>query len=294
MAFFAEIFQTNEIEWYYFVIPLIVLFGGNMLLGILVQLFFKKDNSWIDAWWSLSFLFPNITILIIRAVQGEAISARMWLITALVAVWALRLSIYIFVRHKREDYRYKEMREDWTAQGVCVYYTKAFVFIYGMQGLFSLVNNASVLYVNIWSKGTIDGKTDLSLNFLDIIGAVIWALGFGIELMSDRQLANHLANPKPGTGKFIKSGLWRYSRHPNYFGEAVLWWGIFLIAVSVEWGWITFFSAGFINFLLRFVSGVPFPEKKYKSNPEWQQYCKETNVFCLWFYKTVATDDQFI
>ena len=113
--------------------------------------------------------------------------------------------------------------------------------------------------------------------------------------MSDKQLANHLANPKPGTGKFIKSGLWRYSRHPNYFGEAVLWWGIFLIALNVEYGWITFFSAAFINFLLRFVSGVPFPEKKYKSNPEWQQYCKETNVFCLWFYKKASGgEDEFL
>jgi len=81
----------------------------------------------------------------------QAITARMWLITACVAIWSLRLSIYIFIRHKREDYRYKEMRERWTAEGVCVYYTKAFVFVYGMQGLFSLINNASVLYVNLWS-----------------------------------------------------------------------------------------------------------------------------------------------
>ena len=136
----------------YFIWPLVTLFGGNMLLGLLVQIFFKKDNSWIDAWWSLSFLLPNIVVFIIRAVNGIGITARMWLITSCLAIWSLRLSIYIFVRHKREDYRYKEMREDWTKQGVCVYYTKAFVFIYGMQGLFSLVNNASVLYVNIWSS----------------------------------------------------------------------------------------------------------------------------------------------
>ena len=98
----------------YFIWPLVTLFGGNMLLGLLVQIFFKKDNSWIDAWWSLSFLLPNIVIFIIRAVNGVGITARMWLITSCVAIWALRLSIYIFVRHKREDYRYKEMREDWT------------------------------------------------------------------------------------------------------------------------------------------------------------------------------------
>lgn len=79
-----------------------------------------------------------------------------------------------------------------------------------------------------------------------------------------------MANPKPGTGKFIKSGLWRYSRHPNYFGEAVLWWGIWLISCGVYNGWITIFSCIFITIFLRFVSGVPFPEKKYAENPEWQ------------------------
>ena len=78
-----------------------------------------------------------------------------------------------------------------------------------------------------------------------------------------------MARPKPGTGKFIKSGLWRYSRHPNYFGEAVMWWGIFIIAVNVQYGFICVYSPMFINFFLRFVSGVPFPEKKYAKNPEW-------------------------
>ena len=84
-------------------------------------------------------------------------------------------------------------------------------------------------------------------------------------------------------GKFIRTGLWKYSRHPNYFGEAVMWWGLYIISCSLEYGWITFFSAAFITFLLRFVSGVPFPEKKYASNPEWKVVCEETNVFCLWF-----------
>ena len=78
----------------------------------------------------------------------------MWLATGLVSAWMLRLSSYIWVRHKKEDWRYKEMREDWTEQGVCVYYTKAFVFIYGMQGVFSIVNASSLYYINIFSLGT--------------------------------------------------------------------------------------------------------------------------------------------
>jgi len=93
-----------------------------------------------------------------------------------------------------------------------------------------------------------------------------------------------LASPKPGTGKFIKSGLWRYSRHPNYFGEAVMWWGLWIIALGVEWGWVTIYSCIFMTLCLRFIS-TPLPENKYKNNPEWQAYCKETNIFCLWFAK---------
>merc|ERR1712100_459364 len=127
----------------------------------------------------------------------------------------------------------------------------------------SLINNASVLYVNIFSKD--NGPVFWS----DILGLCIWVLGFTIEVMSDAQLASHLAKPKPGTGKFIKSGLWRYSRHPNYFGEAVMWWGIFLISCGITNGWITVYSCIFITFFLRFVSGVPFPEAKYANNPEW-------------------------
>ena len=114
------VFPSNEIPSKFFFAPILAVFGGNILLGILVQIFFKKDNSWIDAWWSISFLIPNILVLILRGTAPEEempfryISARMWLITACVALWSLRLSIYIFIRHKREDYRYKEMREEWT------------------------------------------------------------------------------------------------------------------------------------------------------------------------------------
>ncbi len=78
-----------------------------------------------------------------------------------------------------------------------------------------------------------------------------------------------MKNPNPDGGKFIKSGLWRYSRHPNYFGESVMWWGIWLMSVSIDMGYVTVYSCLFITFFLRFVSGVPFPEKKYENNEEW-------------------------
>ena len=79
-----------------------------------------------------------------------------------------------------------------------------------------------------------------------------------------------MTNPEPNTVKFIKSGLWRYSRHPNYFGESVMWWGIWLMSVSINLGYVTIYSCLFITLIIRFVSGVPFPEEKYKDNEEWQ------------------------
>ena len=151
------------------------------------------------------------------------------------------------------------MRKGWEAKGTCYYYFAAFTFVFMMQALFSIIINSSALFVSIWS-----GPDFFAL---DVVGACLWAFGFIFELVADCQL-QQFRNDSSNRGKIIKSGLWRYSRHPNYFGEAVLWWGIYLIACSVEYGWITFFSALFITLLIRFVSGVPLLENKYKERPE--------------------------
>jgi steroid 5-alpha reductase family enzyme len=93
-------------------------------------------------------------------------------------------------------------------------------------------------------------------------------------------------------GKLMTSGLWRYSRHPNYFGEAVIWWGIFLIACSIERGWITFYSALVVTLLLRFVSGVPILEKKYESREDFKAYKQQTNCFVPWFPRQVSNTNS--
>lgn len=191
--------------------------------------------------------------------------------------WAMRLSFYIGMRHKGEDYRYKEMREDWEKHGMLGYYVISFFVVYMLQALFSVITNSSNLFIAIFSK-------DDDIAWTDFLGTTVFVAGFLIEVIADAQLASFLARPKrPGQGKFLKSGLWRYSRHPNYFGEAVIWFGIFIIACGLEYGWITVYAPIFITLCLRFLSGVPFPEKKYKDHPEWQQYCRETNVFVPWF-----------
>lgn len=122
---------------------------------------------------------------------------------------------------------------------------------------------------------------------LDFIGISVWLFGFIFEWVGDDQLRRHLADKTPGKEKFIKWGLWKYTRHPNYFGESVLWWGIYLITCSVPGGENTFFAPLFITILVRYISGVPLLEEKYQDNADFKQYCTETNVFCPWF-NTVA------
>lgn len=270
---------NQNVGYELFVYPIMTVFITNILLYIYCQTCGKKDNSWIDVMWGMSFIFPNILILILRGY--EEIQPRMILITMLVSIWGLRLSIYIWLRHKSEDYRYKEMRNGWENSGKVFYYLAAFFFVFIFQGFLSLIVNSSALFVNIY---TIDDK----LLWTDYLGTLIWIIGFLIEVISDFQLSSHLKNPEVGSGKFLRTGLWRYSRHPNYFGESVLWWGIFIIGCSLEYGWIMIFSCIFITLLIRFVSGVPFPEKKYKENKEWIEYCKETNIFVPWFVKDSA------
>lgn len=246
-----------------FWLPVAVVFGFNMLFGVWCQ--FKKDNSYIDVIWGLTFVWPAIALLILRLSTDPVPDVRCWIVFALITFWALRLSIHIGKRHNGEDFRYQDMRKRWTeAGGAFGFYWRTFLFVFGMQGLFSLIVNSAALFVYIYS----DSGTHLIWS--DYVGIFIWVLGFVIEWVGDNQLKNHLADKTPGKKKFIQHGLWRYTRHPNYFGEAVLWWGIWFLALSVKWGWITFYAPLFIGLLIRFVSGVPLLEEKYKGRPEWE------------------------
>lgn len=174
---------------------------------------------------------------------------------------------------------------------MCFYYVMTFLVIYMGQAVATIITAAPVLYVMIQSYGMINDfqkwvtHDDTRIFALDVVGLLIFLGGLGMEVLSDMQLQTHLKHPKPGSGKFCTVGFWRYSRHPNYFGEAVLWWGLYVIACNLEYGWATFFAPIFTTLMLRFVTGVPLLEKKYKDNYGYQQYCKQTNCFVPWKYK---------
>jgi len=261
-----------------FWLPFAIVFSINFLYFIFCQC--VKDNSWIDVFWGLIFIEPIVGTLIVQLIRGQQIPIRSYLILGLVTLWALRLALHIGLRHKGEDFRYQDMRKRWSEGGSCEYYSKTIGYIFMMQGLFSLVANAACLYTVILTPNT-------ALRWNDYLGVGVWFIGFAIEVAADLQLRAHLKDTTPGKGKFCKRGLWKYSRHPNYFGEAVLWWGPYIICCSVYFGWTMVFAPLFIGYLVRFLSGVPMLEAKYEGNPEFKHYCRETNVFALWCNKTV-------
>jgi steroid 5-alpha reductase family enzyme len=122
------------------------------------------------------------------------------------------------------------------------------------------------------------------LGLLEIIGAAVWIIGYLFESIGDLQMMNFKKDPA-NKGKIITSGVWKYTRHPNYFGESAMWWGIFLIVVNIANGLWGIISPATITFLLLFVSGIPLLEKKYKDNPEFQEYARKTSIFIPWFPK---------
>lgn len=154
------------------------------------------------------------------------------------------------------------MRRRWSEKGGQGWvWFMGFSYVFMMQALFSVIINAASLKVMLSAaKGP--------LSFVDYAGVGIFALGFLTEAISDHQLQSFRDNPKRVPGSVIDTGLWRYSRHPNYFGEALLWWGLYLLTCSgVNRGYFYFFSPLIITLLLRYVSGVPLLEKHFAKNP---------------------------
>lgn len=218
----------------------------------------------VDVAWGGAFIVIALSSLIL----GGGSSLK-YLVSSLVVIWGLRLSFYIFKRFKRsksEDPRYREMRKSWHG-GEAI---NAFIRIFLVQGILALIVSASVIMVNL--------SSEVSIGFTAYAGLLVWIVGFLFESIGDSQLRAHLANPA-SEGKLMTTGLWRYTRHPNYFGEAVQWWGMFIIALSVPYGWMSIVGPLTITALLLFVSGVPLTEKRFEDRPGWNSYKKRTSVF---------------
>jgi steroid 5-alpha reductase family enzyme len=231
---------------------------------------FKKDNSIADIGWGLGFTIVALLTFFLQ----HGFTARHLLVTALVVIWGMRLAIHIYVRHRGrgEDPRYAAWRKEW---GNWVH-VRSFFQVFMLQGLLLLAISYVVILIN--------SSSQKGLSFLDICGLVVWVIGFLFESIGDFQLKKFIGNEQ-NRGRILTTGLWRYTRHPNYFGEATMWWGIFLIALSVPYGWTAIISPAVITFLLLRVSGVILLEKEFTDNEEFKEYKRKTSAFIPWFPK---------
>lgn len=230
----------------------------------------KKDNSIVDIAWGMGFILVSLFTLYLEASDNK----RFHLLVLLILIWGLRLSFYILARNrgKKEDFRYAQWRRDWGRFWII----RSFVQVFMLQAFFLLTIVYPLLMVS--------QSTFTSFTFLDLIGVALWLLGFLFQALGDYQKSAFKKN-SANKGKIMQSGLWRYSRHPNYFGESAMWWGIFIITLNIKHGIYAIFSPAIITFLLLFVSGIPLLEKRYKNNADFQDYKKRTSAFIPWFPK---------
>jgi steroid 5-alpha reductase family enzyme len=251
----------------------IYLTAGLVILSLMTLLWLVslalKDSSIVDIFWGTGFV---IIYWVYFALTPDSYLLRKWLMGILVTIWGLRLSLYILWRNwgKPEDYRYqawrKEAGSNWWWQG--------FFRVFLLQGILMWVISTPLLAVQ-------SGGESAHPVLFDALGLVLWAIGFFFESVGDFQLARFKANPA-NQGKVLDRGVWRFTRHPNYFGDSAQWWGYYLISAS-SGGWWTIFSPTLMTLLLLRVSGVALLEKTLETRPGYKEYIEKTSPFIPWF-----------
>lgn len=242
-------------------IALIVILAVGVVSWVFSVL--KKDVSFVDSLWSLFFLIAAAVFV----VEAESLSIKGILVFALVAIWSLRLSIYITARNwgEPEDYRYQTIR----ANNEPGFAFKSLYIVFGLQGVLAWLIALPLLPAI---------TSDASLNLLDFAALLLWIVGFVFEAGGDYQLAKFKAR-KDNEGQVLNTGLWRYTRHPNYFGDFCIWWSFFLFALA-SGGWWSIASPLLMSILLLKVSGVAMLEKTISTRrPKYAEYIRSTNAF---------------
>lgn len=268
---------------------------SGLVLTLLVVLihftiyFFRavKQNNFgiIDIGWGQGFVLVVWLLMIFRVFfLGANANPIGYLTLILTTIWGVRLSSHIGDRNhgKPEDKRYTAMRAKIKPPYVLL---KSYVKIFLLQALFMFIISL-VLVFNVMA-GFTNPVDPLALVPI-ILGVVAWLVGYLFQSVGDRQLAIFVANPE-NKGKLMTQGLWAYTRHPNYFGEVLMWWGIALIGFANSFGFVIamigLISPLVVTWLLRYVSGVPLLEKHMKTKPGFAEYEKTTNIFFPWFPK---------
>jgi steroid 5-alpha reductase family enzyme len=248
-------------------VPLFALSVGLVFLIqwlVFIPAYVFQTEKFFDLTGSITY----ISVITIAFVFSKAMDVRTILLSALVVIWAIRLGTFLFRRiHKAgKDDRFDEIKPSFIR----------FLNVWTIQALWVTFTMAAAL-------AAITTTTRKGLDLFVIIGFLIWAIGFSIEVVADSQKNRFNANPD-NKGKFIQTGLWSRSRHPNYFGEIMLWFGVAVIVLPVlqGWQWIVLLSPVFVTLLLTRVSGVPLLEKKadkkWGGQEDYESYKKTTPV----------------
>lgn len=236
----------------------------------------KRDVSIVDGLWSLFFLLAATVYYMFSTANGS----RSLLVLILVAVWAIRLSAYVTWRNwgEDEDARYQMIRRN----NMPGFTWKSLYLVFGLQAVLAWVISTPLL---------IAIASDVPLTWLDGIGFVLWLVGLVFEAGGDWQLARFKSDPD-NRGQVMNRGLWRYTRHPNYFGDCCLWWGFYCYALSAG-GWWSVFAPGLMTLLLLRVSGVTLLEKNIaERRPAYSDYVATTNAFLPGPPRTAATSPR--
>ncbi len=230
----------------------------------------RRDASIADICWGLGF----VLLAWLYCFLSPALTPRSWLVAVLITLWGTRLSRQIFRRNrgKGEDPRYQAMR---AFHGRAFWWRSLFT-VFWLQG-------AILWFVALPLLVAVCATRPAVLTAVDGLGILLFAVGFGFEVVGDSQLERFRGDPD-NRGKVLESGLWRYTRHPNYFGDATMWWGIYAVAASTPGGWLTVLSPALMTLLLMRVSGVTLLEDGLKaSKPGYRAYMARTPAFFPWF-----------
>lgn len=248
-------------------ISLLVIFVF-MNLFFLISILLKR-NDIADSAWGIGF----IVISLFNLFASNHLQQTKIILTTLVVLWGIRLTSYITLRNwnKNEDYRYKEWKEKWGKNILLKSYLQVFL----LQGLFMFLVSLPVTLYNRFDGGVM---------FYSFIGLLVWVLGFYFETVGDLQMFFFKKDPK-NKGKIMDQGLWQYTRHPNYFGEVSMWWGIWILTLGSTYWYIGIIGPLTISYLILKVSGIPMLEKKYEGNKEFEKYKSKTSAFIPWFTK---------
>ena len=242
------------------------LFVAALMLATWLVSLARRNASIVDIVWGPGFA----SIALVTSQLAHGAPARRTLVAGVAALWGLRLGGYLFWRNhgKPEDFRYQAMRRHWGARFPLV----SLATVFALQGVLMYVISLPLQIAQVPAQPA-------ELGFFDALGGALWLVGMGFESIGDWQLARFRADPA-NANRVLDSGLWRYTRHPNYFGDCLVWWGFFAIALAVPGAVWTVVSPIAMTVLLRRVSGVSLLERSLaKRKPGYAAYMACTNAF---------------